>query len=427
VWPHQQFFATPSVASARAPNAEAFVDIKVAMRRLALSSSCLALCLTLACADDGPVEGASDTATSGDGDGDANTEIGDGDGDPTGDGDGDPSGDGDGDGDGDPTGDGDGDPSGDGDGDPAGDGDGDGDGDPTGDGDGDPDALVRFIAIGDAGEGNAGQYNVAAAIEAVCADKGGCEFVLYLGDNFYDDGVASVDDGQFQTKFEMPYADLTMPFWIVMGNHDYGTLSFAWEKLAYEVEYTNYSDKWTMPAKWYAIDEYPNVDFFVMDTTRLMWNHETGAQQSWLDGAIAASNAPWKIAIAHHPYYSNGAHGNAGNYEGLPPLLSEVSGTVVKEVMDESLCGKVDLYLSGHDHNRQWPQGTCGGGLTTHFIVSGAGSKNTDFEHHGGGNEVYWEDDTKPGFLLLELTSSEIYTAFYDESGNLEFERSINK
>jgi tartrate-resistant acid phosphatase type 5 len=286
--------------------------------------------------------------------------------------------------------------------------------------------VLRFIAMGDAGEGNAGQYNVAAAIEQVCADKGGCEFVLYLGDNFYNDGVDSVDDDQFQTKFEMPYADLELPFWVAMGNHDYGELSFMWGKLEYEVEYTNYSDKWNMLDKWYVVDQYPNLDVFVMDTTRLMWNHETSAQRNWLDAAVAGSNAPWKIAIGHHPYLSNGKHGNAGNYEGWP-FPDQVAGTTVKQVMDQSLCGKVDLYLSGHDHNRQWPQGTCGGALTTHFIVSGAGSKTTSFAYHSGGNAVHWEDDSQPGFLLLELTASKILGEFYDQDGALEFTHEITK
>jgi len=386
------------------------------MRRFVLSSSYLAFCLCFACADDGASEGAEET--SGDGDGDTNLEVGDGDGDgDPGDGDGAP-GDGDGapgDGDGEP-GDGDGEP-GDGDGEP-----GDGDGDP-----GDPNAMVRFIAIGDAGEGNAGQYNVAAAIEQICADKGGCEFVLYLGDNFYNDGVSSVDDDQFQTKFEMPYADLDMPFWIAMGNHDYGELSFAWEKAAYEIEYSNYSDKWTMPSTLYTIDAYPNVDIFVMDTTRLMWNSQTSEQVDWLSGAVAGSTQPWKIAIGHHPYYSNGRHGNAGNYENLP-WPPQAAGTTVKKVMDEQLCGKVDLYLAGHDHNRQWVQSTCGDAFkTTHFIVSGAGCKTTGFEHYGGGNPVYWEDDTTPGLMLLELTSTKIHTEFYDMHGNFEFERDITK
>jgi hypothetical protein len=386
------------------------------MQRFALGLASLTLAFTLpACADDGVASSADAAGTGtenpGDGDGDSG-DSGDGSGD---------SGDGDGDGD---SGDGDGD-SGDGDGD-TGDGDGDGDtGDGDGDGDGDPNAVLRFVAMGDAGEGNPSQFAVAAAIEGVCADKGGCAFALYLGDNFYDDGVAAVDDDQFNTKFELPYADLDFPFWIALGNHDYGALSFAWEKLAYEVEYTNYSDKWTLPDKWYTVDTDPNVDFFIMDTTRLMWDYETADQQAWLDGAIAASNKHWKIALAHHPYYSNGEHGNAGNYEAVP-WIPQIAGTTVKEVMDESLCDKVDLYLSGHDHSRQWHQNTCGGGeRTTHFIVSGAGSKTADFLYND--NPVHWQNDLIPGFLFVELTLDKIHTEFYNENGVWEFSRDITK
>ena len=44
--------------------------------------------------------------------------------------------------------------------------------------------------------------------------------------------------------------------------------------------------------------------------------------------------------------------------------------------MEESVCGKIDVYFCGHDHNRQWFQPTCG----TEFVVSGAAAKNTDLE-----------------------------------------------
>jgi hypothetical protein len=27
---------------------------------------------------------------------------------------------------------------------------------------------------------------------------------------------------QWQTKFEQPYANITLPFWVVLGNHDNG-------------------------------------------------------------------------------------------------------------------------------------------------------------------------------------------------------------
>ena len=45
--------------------------------------------------------------------------------------------------------------------------------------------------------------------------------------------------------------------------------------------------------------------------------------------------------------------------------------------MDDYVCGDIDVYFSGHDHNRQWLEPTCG----TDFIVSGAGAKTTDLEN----------------------------------------------
>src|SRR5688572_3744110 len=81
---------------------------------------------------------------------------------------------------------------------------------------------LRFVVLGDGGEGNDAQYLVGQAMAGVCAELG-CDFALYLGDNFYDTGVESVDDEQFQTKFEMPYADCDFPCYVVLGNHDYGS------------------------------------------------------------------------------------------------------------------------------------------------------------------------------------------------------------
>lgn len=296
-------------------------------------------------------------------------------------------------------------------------------GDTTSETGGDEDITpLTFVVIGDAGEGNEGQYAVADAIEMTCADKGGCDFVLYLGDNFYDDGVASAMDDQFQTKFELPYADLDMPFKIVLGNHDYGLLSLAFDKAAYEIEYTNYSDKWELPSEWYSF-AYPGIEFFVLDTTRFMWDHETSEQQQWIDQAIASSDATWKFAAAHHPYRSNGDHGNAGHYENFP-FPPQLAGNVVKEVLDESVCGKVDVFFSGHDHTRQWLVPTCQG---TNLIVSGAGCKTTEFKYYDGGNEAYWEDDTKPGFLLVEIEGLTMHTEFYDQDGVLEFSRDVVK
>jgi len=61
---------------------------------------------------------------------------------------------------------------------------------------------VRFIAMGDTGKGNADQRKVAVAIRDLCAAKG-CDFVLLLGDNIYDAGVATTTDPQWQQKFDV--------------------------------------------------------------------------------------------------------------------------------------------------------------------------------------------------------------------------------
>ena len=50
-----------------------------------------------------------------------------------------------------------------------------------------------------------------AAIAAWCTSHP-CEFAVLLGDNIYDTGVTSVTDPQWQTKFEIPYAAVNMPF-----------------------------------------------------------------------------------------------------------------------------------------------------------------------------------------------------------------------
>src|SRR6185503_5688881 len=65
--------------------------------------------------------------------------------------------------------------------------------------------VVRFAAMGDTGKGNDGQKQVASAIEAKCAQSG-CDFVQLLGDNIYESGATSVDDPEWQLKFEQPYA-----------------------------------------------------------------------------------------------------------------------------------------------------------------------------------------------------------------------------
>ena len=275
--------------------------------------------------------------------------------------------------------------------------------------------VVRYAAFGDSGKGNQGQLDVAAAVAAKCAADG-CDFVQLLGDNIYDSGVTSVDDPQWQTKFEQPYAGVDLPFWVVLGNHDYGGNGAGTEpgKGQFEVDYTAVSTKWKLPSAYYQRTD-QHVAFFGLDTNPAMF-YLAGQQQTDVTGWIASSPSTWKIAFGHHPYLSNGPHGNAGSYDGVPFL-----GGGVKDLLDAAVCGAADVYISGHDHRRQWLVDTCGG--STELIVSGGGAAVTDL---GGSNPAHFEAATL-GFLYVRIDGNTFTGEFIDTAGNVEFTRTLTK
>jgi predicted MPP superfamily phosphohydrolase len=265
-----------------------------------------------------------------------------------------------------------------------------------------------FVAIGDAGKGNQGQNLVAQAIKNKCA-KDGCDFVIMLGDNIYQTGVASVDDSQFQSKFEIPYKDISVPFYMTLGNHDYGGAGYDIPKSIYQVKYTEKSDKWRMPAHFYQF-QVDNTQFISLDTNAQMFSY-ADEQEKQVNNWLVQSNSEWKIVFGHHPYKSNGRHGNAGRYEGVKGVPI-VSGKGVKDFSESVWCGKADLYLSGHDHNRQWLDVSCKG---TQLALSGAAASTTKLV---GKNPSLFESD-ELGFLYVSINNKKLTAEFIDVNGQV--------
>jgi hypothetical protein len=315
----------------------------------------------------------------------------------------------------------------------------DGDDSPPGDA-GAPAKRTRFIAVGDTGKGNADQRRVAVAMRDVCAQRG-CDFVLMLGDNIYDEGVDSVTDPQWQTKFEQPYQDIDLPFYVALGNHDYGGellgidlggIGNEWELGKLEVDYSAVSNKWIMPATHYTFT-WNHVGFIVLDTNSIVWSNTTyGDQAAWLPQAmLEVAGKDWVFVAGHHPYRSNGTHGNAGNYDApevagipLPNPLPIQNGTALRSFFDKHVCGLGPVYFAGHDHSRQWlnePGELCG----TEMIVSGAGATVTELRDRG--NEAFYEDATKVGFMYVDVDGDSFTGAFYDGDGKLDFTRTFTK
>jgi len=228
---------------------------------------------------------------------------------------------------------------------------------------------LNFVAIGDWGrEGEKDQQDVATQM-GIAAASAGAKFVLAVGDNFYEHGVSSADDLQWQTSFETVYTapSLQVPWYAVLGNHDYHLNAEA------QIEYTKKSKRWYMPSRYYTrterIDAATNVDFFFIDTMPMaafdadekffekkVPRHDVPNQMAWLEKSLAASTAPWKIVVGHHPIYTGGQHGDT------PFLVQHVLPLLQKH--------KVQAYINGHDHDLQHLQAG-----DVNLFCSGGGSK----------------------------------------------------
>lgn len=212
---------------------------------------------------------------------------------------------------------------------------------------------IQFLAFGDFGTALPDQKLVAEAMAAK-ATRAPVQFALVLGDNFYPAGVQSVDDPQWQTKFESIYSQpsLNVDFYAVLGNHDHRLNPDA------EVEYSKKpGTRWKMPDRYYAfsrkLDDQSEVRFFGLDTDPLCEEPEKpvtpaqiNQQLTWLETELkkaAAQKSPrvaWKIVFGHHPIVSGGAHGST---------RSEHMVKVDKLLKKYG----VDVYLCGHDHDLQ--------------------------------------------------------------------------
>lgn len=288
--------------------------------------------------------------------------------------------------------------------------------------------VVRFVAFGDAGFGNEAQRRLARAMESVCG-RLGCDFALMLGDNIYMTGVDGPFDPQFVEKFERPYRNLSMPFYVVLGNHDVTRANPEGNDSGdFQVEYSTRPDrpstKWTMPARSYSFTE-GHAFFAAIDMTRYADAYdappEARASLAWLASETtsdAFSSATWRVAFSHFPYASNGDHGSAGKYDG-----EEGKGKAVEDVVEEGVCGRFDVYLSGHDHDMQWlmPRPECSG---TELFVSGAGAEARSLD---GDLPARFQRDEGPGFFWFELRGERMIVRAFDADGKLVFERGVFK
>lgn len=299
--------------------------------------------------------------------------------------------------------------------------------------------TVRFVSVGDMGEGNHTQFLVAEAMKDVCDKAGNCQFAIGLGDNIYDDQPSDVWHKAFESKFETPYRNINFPFYMSLGNHDNDVLfdgsggnNNAGEiQVAYSYRQDRLSTKWIMPDRYYHFSaplesSQPLIDFFALDSNPMNSapdinpEYQVSAykkeQAKWFENTLLDSQGAWKIAFSHHPYISNGTHGDAGNYDGVPaldPLLTaRVVGKIYKNWFEDNICGKVDVFFAGHDHDLQMLHSIPECGKTV-FVISGAAAKSRELKDENR-NIAYWQKGKQTGFFLTEITGNTMTMKAYE-------------
>lgn len=255
----------------------------------------------------------------------------------------------------------------------------------------DPATSIRFAVIGDYGEGNTGEKDVADLILSWNPD-----LVITTGDNNYPNGAANTIDqriGQYFHTLIYPYQGTfgngsnENRFYPSLGNHDW-----------ISDQAQPYLDYFSLPGneRYYQFSRGP-VSFYVLDSDA----HEpdgvnsSSVQADWLKQKLSESSATWNIVYFHHPPYSSGLHGST-DWMRWP----------FKE-------WGADLVLSGHDHTYERLQID---DLT--YIVNGLGGASIyDFTQPISGSLVRYNQDY--GAMLIEADREKLRIQFFNRSGYL--------
>ncbi|CAE8639065.1 unnamed protein product, partial [Polarella glacialis] len=112
---------------------------------------------------------------------------------------------------------------------------------------------LSFLIIGDWGGGDddmpasPGETCNAAGMAKVASELN-AQFVLAVGDNFYDSGIHADNLGRFKSTFDDVFtgSSLDVDWFVIAGNHDHrGNVS-------YQLDFSKQSTRWKFPSLYYS-------------------------------------------------------------------------------------------------------------------------------------------------------------------------------
>ena len=244
-----------------------------------------------------------------------------------------------------------------------------------------------FGVIGDYGTNNAAERDVANLVKSW--NPG---FILTLGDNNYSTDPTSWDArvGQYYHQFIYNYKGTYSPgsptrrFFPNIGNHDY------------DAGIAGYLDYFDLPGneRYYTYRHGP-VEFFVLNSNSQEPDgiSKTSEQATWLQSAMAASDAKWKVVSLHHAPYSSGG-----------------SNTTVRWPFEE---WGADVVMAGHLHNYE----RLHVGNIDYFVNGLGGAGISGFGTTAAGSQVRYKD--MHGAMKVVADESFMHFQFINKLGNV--------
>lgn len=283
-----------------------------------------------------------------------------------------------------------------------------------------PEDNLNFFLANDLGRNGYYEQKPIAELMGRIAERIDIEFVVAPGDIHHFNGVASVQDPLWMTNYEQIYShpDLMIDWFTLCGNHEYRGNTQA------VIDYGRVSRRWMMRARYYSklfeLDK-EMVEIFFIDTTPMIERYRAKEekypdaglqsiedQKRWLEGALAASKAKWKIVTGHHPLYADTSKSESERMDmrrHIEPLLDKYG---------------VDMYLCGHIHNFQHIQPA---GSKVDYVVNTSGSLSRKVKAIEGTR--FCNDEA--GFTLFSLNDEGVTFYMINGKGKILYQYTRSK
>ena len=257
------------------------------------------------------------------------------------------------------------------------------------------------------------------------------DFIVALGDNFYDKGVKCSTDAIWENIWRKNYINKypimeKIPWYSILGNHDYYG---GRQSVEGEIERTEFCPNWHMPKNQYThYDVISSTYCIFLDTCTIYpelydetynmmdVNESISNSLNFLESKLKEAKSlqsKWIYVYGHYHLFSNGYY---TNYD-----------IMINRVLPLLIQYNVDIYFCGHEHNFQF--------LTyqnekhnLHFVINGAGtfqSKVDSYNINPKVSTVYVSNHN--GFTRHFVQDNKCQIQFVNMDGVCEFDYKIKK